>query len=452
MLLPHNRAIAFYRFIIAILVMGMCNTAHAAVNVNQLVNDSAAAIVQVQGVYWVKIKIPKQYEDSTDDPVYRSLSSILIDEPTLSGSKAAPVIKKRINGNGFIFSSNGQIATNHQWIKGAHEIMVILADGRQFKAKTIRSDPKNDVAILRIRASNLSALSLARQVEEGEGVIAVGAKKRGTSVGVVVSTPAQTPASGLVSDVSVSADNSGGPLLNIYGQVLGINSTRMKTTLNLFRHPMLGKLASDGFDARSNTFNAISYIGFSATDINQSEDVALGLPNAGGAIVLQVRPGSMAANAGLLKNDVIVSLETQRVIESADLNALPDFLRQDHQARLTVLRAGEKVQLQLISPKLEGTVASLAWRKLGLRTRALTSAQKISTQITSGLLVTEVQADGISSELQAGDVIVSINHSPLKSVAQLNQIAQKFSSGDSIVLYVIRDDTRQFVTLTAVDE
>ena len=451
-----NCVLQFYRtlnYVLSVwLVAGVCNTASAAVNVNQLVNDSAAAIVQVQGVQWVKVKIPEQYKNITDDPVYRSLSSILLDGQTPENTKAAPVIKKRINGSGFIFSSNGQIATNYQWVKGAHEVIVTLADARQFKAAISLSDPKNDLSFLRIRANNLPTLSLASQVEEGEGVIAIGAKKRGTSVGVIVSTPAQTPASGLVSDVDVSADNSGGPLLNVYGQVLGINSTRMKTALNLFRHPMLSKLTSDGFDTNSATFNSMSYIGFSATDINQNQNTALGLPSASGAIVVQVRPGSMAANAGLLKNDVIISLESQSVVEATDLSALPDFLRQDNQAQLTVFRAGERIELQLSTPKSNTAVASWSLRKLGLRTRVLSTAQKNAADISSGLLITEVQGDALANNLQAGDWIISINQTPLTSVAQLNQIAQNLNDGDSVVLYIIRNDERQFVSLTARDE
>ena len=441
--------LTFHALLSAWLIACACNVAYAVVNVNQLVNDSAAAIVQVQGIQWVKIKIPEQYKDISDDPVYRSLSSILLDNPAAKNTRAVPVIKKRISGSGFIISSNGQIATNHHWVKGAHEVMVIFADARQFKAPITRSDPKNDVALLRIRANNLSALTLAQQVEEGEGVIAIGAKKRGTSVGVIVSTPEQTPGVGLVSDVDVSPENSGGPLLNVYGQVLGITSTRMKTALNLFRHPMLAKLTSDGFDTHSATFNSMSYIGFSATDMNQSEDAALGLPNASGAIVLQVRPSSMAAKAGLLKNDVIVSLESQRVVGATDLNALPDFLRQDHQARLTVFRAGERIELQLIGPKLNAAVASWSWRKLGLRTRTLSTAQKNAVDISSGVLITEVKSNGPSNELQVGDWIISINKIPLVSTAQLNQIAQNLSNGDSVVLYIVRDNARQFVSLTA---
>lgn len=430
-------------------LMGFANLAHAVVNVNQLVNDSAPAIVQVQGIQWVKIKIPEQYKNITDDPVYRSLSSILLDNQAVNSTDAAPVIKKRISGSGFIIGSNGQIATNYQWVKDAHEVLVILADARQFKANITRSDPKNDVALLRIRANNLPVLSLAQQVEEGEGVIAIGAKKRGVSVGVIVSTPTQTPSVGLVSDVNVSAENSGGPLLNVYGQVLGVNSTRMRTALNLSRHPMLGTLTSDGFDAHSATFNSMSYIGFSATDMNKSQDVALGLSNASGAMVLQVRPGSMAAKAGLLKNDVIVSLESQSVIGAMDLSALPDFLRQDDQARLMVFRGGEKIELQLVNPKPKSAIASWSWRKLGLRVRALSIAQKNAADISSGVLVTEVRDDGLNSEIQAGDWIIHVNQTPLTSVAQLNQIAQNLNDGDSVVLYIIRGNAPQFISITA---
>ncbi len=449
-----QRSTLRFSFVYAILLL--CgNVLYAALNlaqavdVNQLVNDSAPAIVQVQGIRWVKVKIPEQYKDITDDPVYRSLSSILMDNQTPNQTRAAPVIKKQINGSGFVISAQGQIATNYQWIKDTHEIIVILADKRVFKANMVRSDAKNDLAIIRIHANNLPVLSLADRVEEGEGVIAVGAHRRGTSVGVIVSTPAQTPASGLVSDVNVNADNSGGPLLNTSGQVLGLNSTRMQTTLGLFRHPRLAKLSSDGFDDGTHTFNSLSNLGFSARDMSKEQSAALGLTTASGAMVLQVRPGSMAGNAGLLKNDVIVSLESQGIVEAADLNALPDFLRQDNQARLTVMRAGAPVEVQLVSPKLNSAIASWSWRKLGLRTRPLTTAQKNAANIASGVLVIEVQGDALNNGLQAGDWIISVNQIPLNTVAQLNQLAQDLQSGDSVVVYLVRGELRQFVSLTA---
>ena len=434
------------------MLLGFCSlNAHAAgVNVNQLVTDSAPSIVQVQGVEWVKVKIPEQYKDITDDPVYQSLSSIFLDNPN-AGKQAAPVVKKRITGSGFIIGSAGRIATNYQWVKDKHEIFVILSDKRQFKARVTRTEPKNDLAILQIAATGLRAIGLAHQVEEGEGVIAIGANKKGVSVGVIVSTPAQTPAIGLVSDVTVSRDNSGGPLLNVYGQVLGINSTQTRAPMGLYRHASLAKLSSDGYDKVSETVNFLSQIGFSARNLDQTQSAALGLTNMAGALVTQVRSGSIAANAGLQKGDVIIALETQSVVDASDLNALPDFLRQDNQAKIRVFRTGESLELSLSNPKTQATPASWTWQRLGLRVRTLTTAQKDALAIGSGVLITGVQGSAQANGLQTGDVIVSINQTPLNSTTQLNQMAQGLGSGDSVALYVIRGETRQFITLS-VDE
>ncbi len=424
------------------------NTARAGVNVNQLVNDSAPSIVQVQGVEWVKVKIPDQYKNITDDPVYQSLSSIFVDNPNLT-AQAAPVVKKRVNGSGFIISTTGRIATNYQWIKDAHEVVVILADKRQFKARINRVEPKNDLAILQIAANDLPAIGLARQVEEGEGVIAVGANKRGISVGVVVSTPTQTPAIGLVSDVTVSRDNSGGPLLNIYGQVLGVNSTLTRAPMGLYRHVSLSKLSSDSKENSAESVNLLSQVGFTARNLDQAQSAALGLPNAAGAFVTQVRNGSLAATAGLQKNDVIVALETQSVVDASDLNALTDFLRQDSQASIRVFRAGDYLELNLSNHKVQATPPSWTWQRLGLRVRALTTAQKDLLNITSGVIVTEVQGSAQENGLAAGDILVTINQMPLNSSVQLNQIAQALNPNDTVALYVIRGEMRQFITLTA---
>ena len=420
---------------------------YAGVNVNQLVNDSAPSIVQVQGVEWVKVKIPDKYKEITSDPVYQSLSSIFIDNPNIT-AQAAPVVKKRITGSGFIISSTGRIATNYQWIKGRHEVFVILADRRQFKARIIRTEPKNDLAILQIPATNLPAMGLARQVEEGEGVITVGANKKGISVGVIVSTPAQTPAIGLVSDASVNRDNSGGPLLNIYGQVLGVNSTQTRAPLGLYRHVSLSKLTSDSGSKATESINLLSQVGFSARNLDQAQSAALGLHNAAGAFVTQVRSGSLAATAGLQKNDVIVALETQSVVDSSDLNALTDFLRQDNQARIRVFRAGDFVELNINNYKVQDASLSWAWQRLGLRVRALTTAQKDLLNITSGVTVTELRGSAQQNGLATGDVLVSINQTPINTTMQLNQIAQKLNPDDTVALYVIRGETRQFITQT----
>ena len=424
--------------------------AHAAVNVNQLVNDSAPAIVQVQGIQWVKVKIPEKYKNITDDPVYQSLSSIFVDNPNL-GKQAAPVVKKRIVGTGFIIGSNGRIATNYQWIKGANEVVVILADKRQFKAQVVRSDPKNDLSTLKIAANNLPALGLARQVEEGEGVIAIGANRKGVSVGVVVSTPAQTPAIGLVSDVDISRDNSGGPLLNIYGQVLGINSTKTRAPLGLSRHPSLGKLSSDGYDQKAHAINMMSQVGFSARNMDEAQNLALGMNTAAGAIVIQVRAGSMAANAGLQKNDVIIGLETQNISDASDLSALPDFLRQDNRANLRIFRNGETLELTLVNPKAQSPSVPWSWQRLGLRVRPLSPSQKDLADVKSGVQITEVQGSATAAGLQAGDWIISVNKTPLNTMGQLNQMAQALSPEDAVVIYVIRGDVRQFITLTATE-
>lgn len=446
----HRTRSAGRRVILGILACALwMQGAQAGVNVNQLVNDSAPAIVQVQGVQWVKVKIPEKYKGITDDPVYRSLSSIVLDNPNLANDQATPVIKKRITGSGFIISATGKIATNFQWVRGMHEVLVILADRRQFKARVSRTEPKNDLAILQIPANNLPAIGLARQVEEGEGVIAIGANKKGVSVGVIVSTPAQTPAIGLVSDVTVNRDNSGGPLLNVYGQALGINSNQTRAPLGLFRHASLSQLSSDGYNKASENINLLSQLGFSARNIESAQAAALGLSNAAGALVTQVRNGSIASAAGLQKNDVIVALETQTVLDSADLTALPDFLRQDNQAQIRVIRSGETLELNLTNAKAQATPASWAWQRLGLRVRTLTTAQKDALGISSGVMVTQTQGSAQINGLVAGDVIVSINQTPLNNTNQLNQLAQGLNPDDSVALYTIRGETRQFITLTA---
>ena len=193
----------------------------------------------------------------------------------------------------------------------------------------------------------------------------------------------------------------------------------------------------------------MSQDGFTARNLDQAQSAALGLPNAAGAFVTQVRNGSLAATAGLQKNDVIVALETQSVVDASDLNALTDFLRQDSQASIRVFRAGDYLELNLSNHKVQATPPSWTWQRLGLRVRALTTAQKDLLNVTSGVIVTEVQGSAQENGLAAGDILVTINQMPLNSSVQLNQIAQALNPNDTVALYVIRGEMRQFITLTA---
>ena len=424
--------------------------ASAAPDIAQIVRTSAPSVVSVQAIQWVKVKVPEQYKNITSDPVYQVFTRVFGDgNESAAKTDEAPVVKKQISGSGFVISPNGVILTNYHLVKGAHEIYVLLADKRRLKATLLRSEPKRDMAVLKVAAGSLPALPMAETVGEGEFVLAVGYNQKGISAGVVRADLATTAALGLLTDVAIDSSNTGGPLLNTNGEVLALNSKVLKSQQGLTRHVMVSKLLSKN-DLSQKLPQSWQQLGFQAENVSEKMQKELGLPNTTGALVKNIQSGSVAARAGLLKDDVIVALESQRVIDVSDLSALRDFLTQDDAVSITVWRGGDRQKLRLAMPKTTNTFdeANLsAWRRLGLKVRVLTAVQKAELNTTVGVQVTAVQGTGKTFGMRVNDIIISLNQQDIKSVEGFNNMVKDLETGDAAVIYVIRGDLRQFVSI-----
>lgn len=419
-------------------------SAHAAPDVAQILRTSAPSIVTVQAIQWVKIKVPEQYKGVTQDPVYQVFSRIFsdADAPAVT-SNAAPVIKKKSSGSGFIIAPNGVIVTNYQTVVGANEIYVQLSDKRRLKATLVRSEPKRDLSILKVAAGNLSALTPATDVTDGEWVIAVGANRAGASSGTIVNSQAGS----LMSDVDISSANTGGPLLNTEGEFLAMNSSLLKAATGLTRHVLVSKLVSTQ-DLKTTLPQSWQKLGFTAINVTEATQQQQGLPDATGALVKSVQGVSVAGKAGLQQGDVIVALESQRVVDVSDLSALRDFLTQDDEVNVTVIRAGDRKVLNFVIAKTANAFdqANLySWQQLGLKVRTLSNVQKSTLGVNYGLQITAVQKGAASAGLNAGDFVLSINQQELKTVEQLNSIAKKLNSGETAFIYIAQGAVRQFV-------
>lgn len=435
--------------------LALINTSHAAPNVAQMVSTSAAGIVNVQAIQWVKIKVPEQYKGITKDPVYQVFSRMFsdTDTPAPRNTESAPIIKKKTVGSGFIMASNGVIVTNYHTVVSANEIYVQLFDKRRLKATVLRTEPKRDLAILKVAGSSLPALPLADDVTEGEWVLAIGANKSGASSGVVINNPSNNKSQGLVTNVEISEQNTGGPLLNVKGEVLAMNSNLLRAPLGLTRHVLVSKLVSNK-DLAASLPQAWRALGFTASNVDEKIQNTLGLADATGAWVSAITPSSVAGRAGLQKNDVIVAIESERVVDTSDLNALRDFLSQDDEATLTVVRGGDRKTIRLMIPKTTNAFdqANLfTWQKLGLKVRAMSPAQKATANATSGVQITAVQDTASSANLNVGDFLLNINQQDIKSVEQLNQLAKQMQTGETVFVYVVRGNSRQFVGIEVAE-
>lgn len=366
-------------------------------------------------------------------------------------------------GSGFIVSPDGLILTNAHVVDGAQEVVVKLTDRREFKAKVIGVDKQTDVAVIKIDAKNLPTVQLGdpSQVRVGEPVLAIGSPygfENTVTAGIVSaksrSLPDDTYVPFIQTDVAVNPGNSGGPLFNQRGEVIGINSQIYSQTGGYqglsFAIPIdvatkvQQQLVAHGKVTRGR-------LGIGVQEVNQALAQSFGLPKPSGALVNTVEPDGPAAKAGLKPGDVIVQIGNVAVDRSGDLPERVADMKPGTETALKIIRKGQPMTLTVkIGTATDPVVAQKGDRaesggKLGLAVRPLSPAEQRQSGITGGLLVQDVSGPAARVGIQPGDVILAFNGTPISSVEQLRSLAAK--SGKDVALLVQRDDTQIFVPI-----
>ncbi|RTL52265.1 MAG: DegQ family serine endoprotease [Rhodocyclaceae bacterium] len=366
-------------------------------------------------------------------------------------------------GSGFIVSSDGVILTNAHVVADAEDIVVKLTDKREFKAKVIGVDKPTDVAVLKISAKNLPSVQTgdAPHARVGEWVLAIGSPfgfENTVTAGIVSAKSRSLPDEGYVpfiqTDVAVNPGNSGGPLFNIRGEVIGINSqiySRSGGYQGLsFAIPIdvalkvKDQLLSKGKVTRGR-------LGVTIQEMNQALAESFGLAKPGGALVSAVEPGSPADKAGLQTGDVILKLNGEEVANSADLPPKVAALEPGSAATLDIWRKGGVKRMDIrIGANSDATPAASAKEanqgaKLGLSVRPLTPAEKRESGINEGLVVNDATGPAQRAGIQPGDVLLSCNGIALHSAEQLRDLAAK--GGKHLAMLVQRNDAKLFVAV-----
>ena len=370
----------------------------------------------------------------------------------------------RGQGSGFIVSADGLILTNAHVVRGAKEVTVKLTDRREFQAKVLGEDAKTDVAVLKIEARDLPVVPLGstRALRAGEWVAAMGSPfgfENSVTVGVVSAKGRSLPDDGYVpfiqTDVAVNPGNSGGPLFNARGEVVGINSqiySRSGGYMGLsFAIPIeLATKVQEQIVATGKASHA--RLGVAIQEVNQSLADSFKLDRPEGALVASVDPGGPADKAGLQVGDVIRKVAGQAIVSSGDLPALIGQSRPGDKVALEVWRHGKREE---ISARL-GDAAEKPARvaevdqaapgqqpKLGLALRPLQPQELRGSGASSGLVVEQSSGPSARAGVQPGDVLVAINGTPVKSVEQVREAVAK--SDKSVALLIQRGDSRIFV-------
>lgn len=366
-------------------------------------------------------------------------------------------------GSGFIISADGLVLTNAHVVEGADEVTVVLADRRELKAKVVGLDETTDVAVLRVQAKGLPTLAVgdAEALKVGEWVLAIGSPfgfDHTVSAGVVSAKTRSLPRGGYVpfiqTDVALNPGNSGGPLLNLKGEVVGINSqiySRSGGYMGLsFAIPIdlamnvQQQLVSDGKVTRGR-------LGVSVQSVDQALADSFGLDRPRGALVGAVEPGLAADRAGIRAGDIILSINGSTVTDSAMLSRVIAEQKPGKDVKLEFLREGKRRQLSVALGAAEesgsavadaGTPEKAAGR-LGVVARALEPSQREAAGVRGGVLVEAAGGPAAKAGLRPGDIILAVNSRPVGGPQELASLIAKAPA--KVALLVKREGGELFV-------
>ncbi|WP_211841856.1 DegQ family serine endoprotease [Massilia eburnea] len=365
-------------------------------------------------------------------------------------------------GSGFIVSADGIILTNAHVVRDASEVTVKLTDRREFRAKVLGSDPKTDVAVLKIDAKNLPVVPLGRSndVKVGEWVLAIGSPfglENTVTAGVVSakgrSLPDDSNVPFIQTDVAINPGNSGGPLFNTRGEVIGINSQIYSQSGGYqglsFSIPI--DVATRVRDQVVKTGKVVhARLGVMVQEVNQGFADSFDLESPEGALVANVERGGPADKLGLKAGDVIRKMNGQKIVASGDLPAMVSLAMPGDKVTLEVWRQGKTVSLEgKLGNASDRNVAAVqndeaaSKLRLGLSLRQLDPMERRESGLSSGLLIEDAGGAALSAGVQPGDVLLSVNGRPVTSVGDVRDLVAK--SSKSVALLIQRGDERIFI-------
>ena len=363
-------------------------------------------------------------------------------------------------GSGFIVSPNGVILTNAHVVHGATRVTVTLADHREYKAKVLGQDASTDVAVIKIDAKDLPTVHMlpSSSLQVGDYVLAIGAPyglEETATAGIVSakgrSLPDDQSVPFIQTDVAVNPGNSGGPLFDGYGNVVGINSQIYSNTGGFqgvsFAIPI--EVAMHVQDQILKTGKvAHARLGVTIQSVDQSLAKSFHLDRPAGALVSKVEPDSAASRAGIKAGDVILQYNNANLVDSGQLSAAVSMASPGDAANLKIWRNGKTVNLTAKLGGIPGKgelvkTAANGGETLGLGVRPLTADESNQSGIASGLLVERVRGAAARAGIQPGDVVLAVDGTAVSSVNQLRGMLGQHEN--TVALLIQRGDARIFV-------
>jgi len=383
-----------------------------------------------------------------------------------------PERSMRSMGSGFLISSDGYLLTNNHVIEDADEIQVRLIDRREYDAIVIGTDPRSDLALLKVDDENLPYLELDAEdnLKVGEWVVAIGSPfglDFSASQGIVSAIGRSIPTENnenyvpfIQTDVAINPGNSGGPLFNLEGQVVGVNSqiyTRSGGSIGLsFAIPssvavnVVSQLKEKGRVDRG-------WLGVVIQEIDRNLADSFGLKKPVGALVAQLEPGGPADKSGIRVGDIILKFDGEEILSSGDLPHAVGTTRPDSKVPVMVMREGKRKTIKVTVGRLAGaeTGSPVAERavaggdRLGLMVEEVDSQLKDKWRLSGGVMVTKVDPQGAAADagVAPGDVIAQLGFEQIDSISDYERVIKSLPSDSLLPIRFFRDGRPTFRTI-----
>lgn len=409
------------------------------------------------------------------------------DLQNLPGAEALPEIFRRFigpgmpplprgggvsSGTGFVTSADGYILTNHHVIEGADRVIVRFSDRREMEARIVGSDPLSDIAVLKVEARGLNPVRIgdARSLRPGQWVVAIGSPfgfDYSVTAGVVSGInrrsmdPGQQYVPFIQTDVAINRGNSGGPLLNVRGEVVGVNSQIYSNTGGF-----IGVSFAIPIDVAMNTARQLretgevrrGVLGVQIAEVSRERAEELGLPRPVGAFVNSVNNGSAADRAGIRPGDVILAFNGREILNASDLPPQVGLLAPGSRATVSVHRGGARRDLVVTLDALDGAAVAAARpsapaaaaNPLGLVAEPVDAAtrERLGLGAREGVRIARVgSALARQAGLNPGDVVLAVNGTEVGTPQAFETALGRVESGQTLRLLVRNATSTGFVEL-----
>jgi serine protease Do len=444
------------RFVLALFLLVPLQLAAQLPDFTDLVEKYGGAVVNISTTQTSRSAMGRLPNVPEDDPFYEFFRRFMPNP----GPNTPREFQSQSLGSGFILSADGFVLTNAHVVEAADEITVKLTDKRELKAKVIGSDKRTDIALLKIDATGLPFVRTGdpNKLRVGEWVVAIGSPfgfENSVTAGIVSAKGRSLPQENFVpfiqTDVAVNPGNSGGPLFNLRGEVVGINSAIYSRTGGFmglsFAIPM--DVANEVVQQLKATGRVIrGRIGVVIQPITKELADGFGLPKAQGALVNQVEKGGPAEKAGIEAGDVILRFDGKVVTSSEDLPRIVGATKPGSQVTMQIWRNKATRDVRVTVAELQDERAPGQKRgakppatspgMFGMTLSDLTEAQRKELKVEGGVLVGQVQGAAARAGIRPGDVILAVNNQDVKSVDQFREMMGQIEKGRIVALLVRR--------------